>query len=196
MKLRQAAYNRPPAARALLTVALTTHTLVGMCSQRVAKPTAPASLTVVAESTGVNSYTLHRLCRSGKVRYEIGCRGWLVRPRDVEQYVDTRRASMPITIGLTLQGGAPKGNHDSGSGWLFQALRDDGTQTTVHIWFSHELIGLLQTDSRDVEEIVQSAAANCLADALLVEEDLPDGFELLYGVPDRAFVTRAAGTDS
>jgi excisionase family DNA binding protein len=163
-------------------------------SQRT-DPSALGTVNEIAEETGVSPFTLHRLCQSGLLRCEVGARGWLVRRQDVDEYVRSRLPTGTPNVTLIPHGEAPRGYHDSGAGWRFRALRADGTRRSIHIWFSDQLIKLLQQDHHDVAETVQRAATNCVADSLLVSDELSDGLELLYGSPDRAFILHAAGKD-
>jgi hypothetical protein len=166
-----------------------------MSTQQRADPSAPLRITEVAAACGLSRDTLSRLCQYGQLRWEVGGQGRLVRPGDVEQYVRARRPAGLPHIALVLEGDAPRGHHDSGAGWRFRAVIDDGTPTAVHIWLSDTLIKLLERDHRDPRETVLRAAETCVADALLVADELSEGTELLYGAPDHAFVLYAAGAD-
>jgi excisionase family DNA binding protein len=165
-----------------------------MNAQHASDTTSAAPITEVAEACGVSSYTLHRLCQSGRVQREAGGRGWLVRRQDVERYLEARLSDVKPEINVVLQGPAPRGYHESGAGWRFQTLRPEGTPIAVNIWFSEQLIKMLQRDHLDPGETAQRAAPYCVVDTLLVADELSDGVELLYGSPDRAFVLHAATT--
>ena len=154
----------------------------------------PISLSEAAARFEISPQTLRRLCDSGQLVCERDARGWRVQPKEVESYLLARRPAGRPALGLWLQGPAPNPNRRDGVGWLFKAAGRGGTQMFITIWFSSELVTVLQREDFDVRDLVVRGAERLVADALLESGgDLTPGQEILYGVADRSFILRSAG---
>lgn len=164
-----------------------------MSAQELSNTSGPQTLTDAAARFGISPQTLRRLCGSGQLKCTEDSRGWRVEPKEVENYLLARRPAGRQSVALWLQGPAPNTRLRDGVGWLFKAAGRGGAQIPVQIWFSSELVQVLQQDDFDVRDVVVRAAEGLVSDALLESDELTPGQEILYGSADRSFVLRAAG---
>ncbi len=156
-------------------------------------PSESMTLSEAGARFGISPQTLRRLCDGHQLRCERDSRGWRVDAKEVENYLLARRPAGRQSVALWLQGPAPNPRLRDGVGWLFKAAWRGGTQIFVQIWFSSELVAVLQRDDYDVREVVVRAAERLVGDALLESDDLQPGQELLYGSADRSSILKAAG---
>jgi hypothetical protein len=151
------------------------------------------SLGEAAARFAISPQTLRRLCDTGRLSCERDARGWRVQPKEVENYLLARRPPGRQSVALWLQGPAPNPRLRDGVGWLFKAAAIGGKHRWIQIWFSNELVAILQLDDYDVRDLVVRGAERLVANAMLERDDFEGNQEILYGSADRSFVLRAAG---
>jgi hypothetical protein len=151
------------------------------------------ALADAAARYGISAQTLRRLCDGKQLDCERDSRGWRIRPGEVENYLLARRPAGRQSVGLWLQGPAPNWRAKDGVGWRFKALVQGGRQLLIEIWFTNELVAILQRDEHDVRDIVVRGAEHLVNDALLETDVLTNGQEIWFGSADRSFVLNAAG---
>ena len=166
---------------------------INMSAPEASNASEAISLADIAARYEVSPQTLRRLCDTGQMSCTRDSRGWKVEPKEVESYLLARRPAGRQSVALWLQGPAPNPRLRDGVGWLFKAAGPGGQQILIQIWFSNELVEILQHEGYDVRDLVVRGAERFVSDALLDSDGLTPGQEILYGTADHGFILRAAG---